>query len=430
VLKSLLASVALPAFILGHDPTERIIAISYDLKLAIKHHNDFRTVIMSPWYRDLFPGTVISSTKNTETEVITTRGGYRLATSIEGTLTGRGGDYLIVDDPLSAADALSDVKRQHLNDVVRQSLMSRLDDPQNGAIVVVMQRLHDDDLTGALVRSSGGWTVLKLAAIAEQDETIKIGPDQYHVRHVGDVLHAERVPLSVLHKIRAERGADVFAAQYQQSPIPPGGVTIKREWIRRYDFLPPYSFERSSSSPVLQSWDTASTVGSASAFSVCTTWLICEKRYYLLDVLRGQFDYPTLRAKATECAGRYKPTTILVEDAGVGTALVPELINAGFSALGVRPDRDKLTRMAIQAAKFESGRVLLPTQAPWLDKFEAELFAFPNGDHDDQVDSTSQALAHEIPGDSWNAKSYENYSKLLEGLMWDRFWGNTMGRPW
>jgi hypothetical protein len=164
-LKSLMASVALPAFILGHDPTMRIIAISYDLRLSIKHHNDFRTIIMSPWYRDLFPGTVISGTKNTETEVVTTRGGYRMATSPEGSLTGRGADVLIGDDLLSAADALSDSKRQHLNDVVRQSLLSRLDDPQNGSMVFVMQRLHDGDLTGALVRSSGDWTVLKLGAL-------------------------------------------------------------------------------------------------------------------------------------------------------------------------------------------------------------------------------------------------------------------------
>ena len=107
-----------------------------------------------------------------------------------------------------------------------------------------------------------------------------------------------------------------------------------------------------------------------------------------------------------------------------------ELQKEGLSAIAVKPEHDKQTRMSIQSAKFESGRVLLPTQASWLDKFEAELFAFPNGDHDDQVDSTSQALAHEIPGDSWNAKSYENYNKLMEGLMWDRFWGNMMGRPY
>jgi hypothetical protein len=247
-LKSLMASVAFPAFIVGHDPTKRIIAISYDLKLAIKHHNDFRAVIMSPWYRDVFPGTVISRTKNTETEVVTTRGGYRLATSIDGTLTGRGGDLLIVDDPLNATDALSDSKRQHLNDVVRQSLMSRLDDPQNGRFVFAMQRLHDDDPTGVLVRGSGGWTVLKLAAIAEQDEKIKIGPDEHYTRQAGDVLHPERQPRSALDRIRAEIGADTFSAQYLQAPVPHGGVMIKREWVGRYDNLP----GRSSSSKMIR----------------------------------------------------------------------------------------------------------------------------------------------------------------------------------
>jgi hypothetical protein len=135
-LKSLLASVAFPAFILGHDPTRRFIAVSYDLKLATKLHNDFRAIITAPWYRDLFPETLISRTKNSESEVVTTRGGGRLATSVDGTLTGRGGDLLVIDDPLSAADALSDSKRQRVNDWFRQSLISRLDDKRNGAIIV------------------------------------------------------------------------------------------------------------------------------------------------------------------------------------------------------------------------------------------------------------------------------------------------------
>jgi len=425
-LKSLMSSVAFPAYILGHDPTKRIIAISYDLKLAIKHHNDFRTVIMSPWYRDLFPETVISRTKNTETEVVTTRGGCRLATSIEGTLTGRGGDFLIVDDPLNAADALSDSKRQHLNDVVKQSLMSRLDDPQNGGFVFAMQRLHDDDPTGVLVRSSGGWTVLKLAAIAEQDEKIKIGPDEYYTRHAGDVLHADRQPRSVLDRIRAEIGADTFAAQYLQAPVPPGGVMIKREWVARHDDMP----ARSSSSKMIQSWDVAWTTGSESAWSVCTTWLMHDNLYDLIDVRRGRFDYPGLKAQAIAIAGSHKPDTILIEDIGVGTALLAELKQAGLSAIGVKPEHDKATRMSIQSAKFESGRVRFPRQAPWLDELEAELFSFPNGRHDDQVDSISQALAHELPRDDWTAKDYENFGNFVNALVMDQFWGHQMGRPW
>jgi predicted phage terminase large subunit-like protein len=425
-LKSVVSSVAFPAFVLGHDPTQCVIGISYSSDLAIKHSNDFRTIMTSPWYRSLFPGTRISRTKNSETEIVTTKNGFRLATSIDGTLTGRGGDIMIIDDPLKPSDALSDSRREYVNNWFSNTLLSRLNDKVNSKIVLAMQRLHMDDLTGMLSRTSDDWTLLNLAAIAEQEENIQIGEDEYHVRRVGDLLHAEREPKSVLDPLRSQLGPDTFAAQYQQNPIPPGGMMIKREWIRRYDELP----VRASSSGVIQSWDTASKAGEQNDWSVCTTWLCHEKKYYLIDVLRDRFDFPTLRARAIAYARAHKVNKILIEDTGVGTALVAELQKEGLSAIAVKPEHDKQTRMSIQSAKFESGRVLLPTQASWLDKFEAELFAFPNGDHDDQVDSTSQALAHEIPGDSWNAKSYENYSKLMEGLMWDRFWGNMMGRPY
>ena len=156
-LKSIVSSVAFPAFVLGHNPTERLIAASYGADLAIKHSNDFRAILNSPWYRRLFPGTQISRIKNTEFEVVTTRSGFRLATSIDGTLTGRGGNIVIVDDPLKPIDALSDSKREAVNNWFSNTLLSRLDDKRTGAIIVVMQRLHTDDLTGTLLRSSNDW---------------------------------------------------------------------------------------------------------------------------------------------------------------------------------------------------------------------------------------------------------------------------------
>jgi hypothetical protein len=152
-------------------------------------------------------------------------------------------------------------------------LMSRLDDPVNGAIVVAMQRLHMDDLTGMLLRSSNDWTLLNLAAIAEQDEMIQIGEDQYHLRRAGDLLHAERLPRSLLDSIRSQQ-PEIFAAQYQQAPVPPGGLMIKREWVRRYDEPP----VRTSSSQVIQSWDTATKAGGENDWSVCTTWLYHDKK--------------------------------------------------------------------------------------------------------------------------------------------------------
>jgi hypothetical protein len=258
-LKSVVSSVAFPAFVLGHNPTERLIAVSYGSDLAIKHANDFRAIVNAPWYRRLFPGTRISRGKNTESEIVTTRNGFRLATSIDGTLTGRGGNIVIVDDPLKPVDALSDSRREAVNSWFSNTLLSRLDDARTGAIIVVMQRLHIHDLTGILLRSSDDWVVLNLPAIAEQERRIQIDENRYHLRRVGDLLHPERQPKYALDSLRSQIGADTFAAQYQQTPNPPGGVTIKREWIRRYDQLP----ARDSASRVIQSWDTASKEGGA-----------------------------------------------------------------------------------------------------------------------------------------------------------------------
>jgi predicted phage terminase large subunit-like protein len=425
-LKSLVNSVAFPAYTLGHDPTKRVIAVSYGSDLAIKLANDFRAIIAAPWYQQLFPGMRISRIKNTESEVVTTQNGFRLATSVGGTLTGRGGDVVIIDDPLKPMDALSDSMREYVNHWFMNTLMSRLDDKVKGAIVLAMQRLHINDLTGTLLRSSNDWTLLNLAAIAEQEERIQIGADEYHIRRVDDLLHAEREPRGVLDSLRSQLGPDTFAAQYQQAPIPPDGAMIKRDWVHRYDELP----SRTSSTQVIQSWDTAAKQGGQNDYSVCTTWLFHENKYYLIDVLRGRFDYPTLRAQAIAYAREHKAGQILVEDAGVGTALVTELQNAGLSAIAVKPEHNKRTRMSIQSGKVEGGQVLFPTAAPWLADLETELFAFPNGRHDDQVDSISQALAHPIEELYREAKYVEGFSKFVEGLAMDRYWGNVMGRPW
>jgi predicted phage terminase large subunit-like protein len=167
---------------------------------------------------------------------------------------------------------------------------------------------------------------------------------------------------------------------------------IKRAWPGRYDHLP----ARDPSTHIIQSWDTASKDGGSNDFSVCTTWLVQRGNYYLTDVLRGRFDYPTLRARAIDLAKAYRPHRILVEDTGVGTALIQELKRTSLTAIAIKPERDKLTRMSVQSGKFESGQVMLPRQAPWLAELEAELFAFPNSKHDDQVDSVSQALGHAL----------------------------------
>ena len=251
-LKSICASVALPAFLLGHDPTRKLICVSYSDDLAAKFSNDCRAVMRSEWYRRTFPRTRIDKAKDTESEVRTTERGYRLATSVGGTLTGRGGDVIIIDDPIKPQDAQSKSVRDKTIQWYENTLLSRLDDKVHGAIVLVMQRLHLDDLAGHLLER-GGFDHLCLPAIAEEQETIELGHGRVHVRQRDDVLDPLREPLSALERQRTSMTPLVFSAQFQQSPIPLEGNLIKREWIRYFGGNPPPN----PGDYFVISWDTA-----------------------------------------------------------------------------------------------------------------------------------------------------------------------------
>ena len=251
---------------------------------------------------------------------------------------------------------------------------------------------HMDDLTGFLLSHSNEWEVLNLPAIAECDQSIPLwGGARYH-RKAGEVLSPEREPLEVLNALKMQIGSDAFSAQYQQTPVPPGGAMIKRHWIKQYDDLPPTS-ERLL---VLQSWDTASKGGPENDWSVCTTWIVArERKFFLWDVWRGRVDYPDLKAQVLHQAMAWRAQRVLVEDTGAGISLVQELRGHIAGIIAVKPEKDKATRMSVASSKIEAGRVFLPKEAWWLPDLEAELFAFPGGRHDDQCDSISQALNDE-----------------------------------
>jgi predicted phage terminase large subunit-like protein len=397
-LKSMAASVALPAYALGLDPTRRIISGSYSGELAHKHSNDFRSVISHPFYRELFPGTRIGPYKDSETEIEFTARGFRLATSTGGTLTGRGGDLIIIDDPLKPTDAMSAAKRNAANDWFLNTVLSRLDDKRSGAICIVMQRVHVDDLTGFVRRQSDDWTVLSLPAIAETFEIVKLSECEEHIRRPGEVLAPDREPIEELQDMRRQLGSNLFSAQYQQAPMPPLGGMIKRHWVRRYTDLPPA--ERGCFT--FQSWDTAAKGGPDNDWSVCTTWRRtndCQR--YLIDVLRERVDYPTLKILVEENAKRWEANQVLVEESGTAIGLLQELSVRVQGLMGVRPEKDKETRMSIASAIFEAGQVYLPERAPWLAELEAELFSFPGSQYDDQIDSISQALNHDSASSLW-----------------------------
>jgi predicted phage terminase large subunit-like protein len=391
-LKSITTSVAFPAFVLGLDPRRRFICVSYSGELAKKHSNDFRALVEAPWYRAAFPATRIGAWKNSETEIEFTARGFRLATSVGGTLTGRGGDIIVIDDPLKPDDAYSELKRNAANEWFKSTLLSRLDDKRTGAIVIVMQRVHMNDLTGFVTEQSEEWKVLNLPAIAEADEDISISAKDIHHRNAGDALSPTREPLPVLEQLKHQIGSDAFSAQYQQMPVPPGGAMIKRHWIQRYDQLPPEQDRLTT----VQSWDTASKGGPENDFSACTTWIVTRgvQRWYLVDVWRKRVDYPGLRAAVITLAAKHKARRVLVEDIGAGTPLVQELRRGKVAGIvAIKVEHDKISRMSAVSAMFESGQVFLPQRAPWLAEFERELFAFPGVKHDDQCDSVSQALS-------------------------------------
>jgi predicted phage terminase large subunit-like protein len=396
-LKSICASVAFPAFALGHDPSLRIVCASYAQDLAVKHARDCRAVMQSAWYRRLFPGTRIDPRKNTEGELELTARGYRLSTSVGGTLTGRGGNLIIIDDPMKPAEAMSETRRASVNEWYDTTLSSRLDNKTEDVIVIVMQRLHVDDLVGHVLEKEK-WTHLNLPAIARVPQDIEIGEGKVFHRAVDSLLHPEREPMEVLEQQKAAMGSQTFSAQYQQEPVPPGGALVQWAWFQTYDSAP----KRGPNDRIVQSWDTASKTSPKNDYSVCTTWLIHGKDFYLLDVLRRRLEYPDLRRLILSHWQQYGSPTVLIEDTGPGIHLNQELPREGkLRPIAIRPDGDKLMRMEAQTPTIEAGYVHLPAEASWLGDFQVEMMSFPYGRHDDQVDSVSQflnwAAAHRLP---------------------------------
>jgi predicted phage terminase large subunit-like protein len=383
--KSLLASVCLPAYVLGKDPTQRVVCVSYSQDLASKLARDCRALMASPAYGKIFPGT-ITGDKNTEAELQTSARGFRLATSVGGTLTGRGGNLIILDDPMKPDEANSRTARDRVDEWFRGTLLSRLDHKDIGRIVVVMQRLHVDDLCGRLLEE-GGWEHLQLRAIAEEDENHRVG-GVCIARKRGEVLNPDREPIAVLQALRRDLGGTMFEAQYQQSPVPTDGALVRWSWFRPSDEALPRTYDR-----FVISWDTALKGGELNDFSVGIVGLLrADRSLDIVEIIRERLEYPDLRRRMIRESRRWPGSVTLVEDAGSGSALFQELRREGVSAISVRPEGDKVMRLMAVTALIEAGRVGLPSRSPWLDVFKRELLSFPHSKHDDQVDAFSQLL--------------------------------------
>lgn len=382
-LKSICVSVAFPAWLLGHRPESRIIVASYALPLAIKHSMDTREVLRASWFRELFPASRVARGQDEKHKFITTARGFRLSTSTGAGLTGEGGNVLMIDDPLTPEQALQTSVREATNAWFEHTFASRLDSKKEGAMVLVMQRLHPHDLSGYLL-DKGGWEQLCLPAIAPEAQTYYFGGRSY-ARSAGEVLCPGRENAALYEPLKIEIGSHVFSAQYQQRPVPEEGFIIKPQWVKYSERLP--------DGRVLQSWDTAIKTGAANDASVCITAVLSDHALYVKDVSVMKLEYPDLKRAVLTQAEKHAPEIILLEDKASGQQLIQDLRkHSALPIVPCVPRADKLTRVHAISAMIEAGRLTLLKNAPWLAGFEAEMFQFPAGAHDDQVDALTQAL--------------------------------------
>ncbi|HTS38982.1 MAG TPA: phage terminase large subunit [Xanthobacteraceae bacterium] len=431
-LKSFMASVVYPAWLLGHDPTMQIMCVSHGQDLADKFARHSRTLMMRPFYQDLFD-TRISQGRDAVSEFETTKGGFRYSTSIGGGPTGYGAHRIIVDDALRADDALSDVRRKSVNEVFDNTLRTRLNNRKNGSIIIVQQRLHVDDLI-AHVQKYELWDVLAFPAIAEHDESYDFltpyGRKRVQ-RKAGEALHPALMSLQELETQRRAMTEYNFAAQYLQNPAPLTGNIVQRDMLKFFtEAEMPERFDL-----IIQSWDTAVKNTELADYSVCTTWGIKGKHMYLLDVFRAKLEFPALKWNVRALAEQYKATVVLIEDKSSGSSLIQQLRAENFDIVQAAPalDGDKVMRLRAQTAKFAGGFVLLRASAPWLDTYLQELLSFPSCTYYDQVDSTVYALEWSTLNTSaygWTDESNAGLQRVVQGVVDHIRFMRHAGCPW
>ena len=382
--KSEMASYLLPAYIMGRDPRLQIIEATHTADLAVRFGRKVRDLMDSSTYEEIFPDVKLKADSKAAGRWDTNRGGTYFAVGVGGAMTGRGADLLIIDDPHSEADAMSELALENAWEWYQSGPRTRLQ--PGAAIVLVMTRWGTRDLTARLLKSqsnhrSDQWEVIEFPAILPS----------------GRPLWPEYWKLEELESVRASLSVQKWNAMYQQQPTNDEGAILKREWWRIWpNDTPP------AADYVIQSYDTAYSKKETADFSVITTWGVFQPtmddgpNIILMGVKKGRWDFPELKRIAMEEYRYWQPDNVLIEAKATGTTLQQELRRVGipvtmYSPGGRRTGQDKVSRANSIAPIFESGMVWAPS-TQWAEELIEECAAFPNGDHDDQVDSTIQAM--------------------------------------
>ena len=394
-MKSLLISVFFPIWVWTSDPSRRFMFVSYSEKLSTQHSVFRRSVIESDWYQREW-GKVFSLSKdqNLKSHYENSERGAMFSTGMQATATGLGGDVLIFDDPLNPEQAISQAEREAVNLRFDATFRSRINNPTTGVKIIIMQRLHELDLTGhVLARESQRWRHVSLPAAAEKEEQV-LGPDGRicQTRAAGELLWPARLPQSFLDSQRVGMGSWAFNGQYQQSPAPIEGGIIKRQWVRFYRQMPEkFDF-------VVQSWDCTFSGGSGNDFVAGQVWARGAGKYYMLPYRAyDRLDFAPTMAAIKSCHAKFPQAhAILIEDKANGPAIISELQKEIPGVIGVNPEGGKLARAQATAPLWESGSIELPDpqvfDLPWMEDYLHNICTFPKAAHDDDVDATSQAL--------------------------------------
>lgn len=420
-LKSLSVAVAFPAWLLGQNPSEHIMCASYSHDLSFQHSMNTRLILESTWYQATFPNTRLLADQNTKRKFVTDKMGFRIATSVGSTATGEGGNFLIIDDPLSADQAASETMRDNANRWFDQTFASRLNDKKNGVMIVIMQRLHENDLTAHLLKK-GGWEHLCIPLIAETKTTYKRGWVE-KTRTEGELLHPERISATEVATIQAEAGAYAFAGQYQQSPSPIGGGEFRQEWIQYYNTMDyskynTYIFIDPANAKTKTNDFTAMVVVGAGP----------DGNLYILDMVRDKLNVREREDTLFALHAKYKPQLVAYEKYGMQVDIdwlrkSMEDRNYRFRIEEVGGALKKEDRIRRLIRYFYEGRIYMPRmlfKSNWMNQtvdlidafIHQEYNTFPVGLHDDMLDALSRIADVNIiyPGNS-NIDYYKIYNQ-------------------
>lgn len=408
-MKSTLVSVFWPAWEWGpkNMPHLRIVGASHEQGLAIRDALKMRRLISSDWYQILWP-IELTDDQNQKMYYENSATGFRHACPVTS-LTGRRGDRLIWDDPHSVEDGHSPVKLKTATRVFRETLPTRLNNPDRSAIIIVMQRLHNIDVAGVILSEGFEYTHLRLPMEFEPEHrcTTDIGFSDPRTEE-NELLFPGRFPRAVVDRDKRLLGSYATAGQFQQRPAPKGGGIFRDEWWRYYKSLPKLQWRSIYA-------DTAQKVKTQHDWSVFQCWgRSYDGQAVLVDQIRGKWEAPELLVQARAFWNKHNDApaelgalrALKIEDKASGIGLIQTLRREGIPVIEIPRDKDKITRAADASPLIESGNVLLPQNAPWLLDYTAEFSAFPTGGHDDQIDPTMDAIADILAGGTID------YSKL------------------